>query len=282
VERIKIVTDSSADLPANVISELGIVVVPVMVTFGEHSYEDDKLSRDEFWRLARNSATTPKTSQPPAGMFQQAFERWVGEGYRIFCATLTGRHSGTFNAAWSAAQAFGDCVVVVDSHTLSWGHARQVIEAARLALQGATMDKILERVRTLRERTHVLILLDTLENVRRGGRLAHVMPAIEKVAQFLQIKPIINLVEGEIRLLGVARSYPKGIERLKAEVQHLGPLEYLAVMHTRRQEVAEKLADELAKLLHIPREQIAVGEAGAALSAQGGEGIIATIGVKAG
>jgi DegV family protein with EDD domain len=282
VERIKIVTDSSADLPANVVNELGIVVVPIMVTFGERCYEDDKLSRDEFWRLAKSHATMPQTSQPPSGLFQQAFEQWIDQGYKIFCATLTGRHSGTYNSAWSAAQAFEDRVVVVDSLSLSWGHACQVVEAARLALQGATMDKILERVRALRQRTHVLILLDTLENVRRGGRLANVMPALDKVARFLQIKPIINLVDGEIRLLGVARSYQKGIERLKAEVQRLGPLEYLAVMHTRRQEVAERLADELAKLLHIPREQIAVGEAGVALSAQGGEGIVATIGVQAG
>lgn len=108
------------------------------------------------------------------------------------------------------------------------------------------------------------------------------MPAIEKVAQFLQTKPIINVVEGELRLLGVARSYQKGIERLKAEVQRLALLEYLAVMLTRRQEVAERLADELAKLLHRPREQIAVGEAGVALSAQGGEGLVAMVRIVAG
>ena len=280
MDRIKVVTDSAADLPAEVVQALGITVIPLMVIFGEQSYEDSTLPRDEFWRLARE-AGTPKTSQPALGVFRQVFKRWIDEGYRVLCVTLTGRHSGTFDTAWSAAQSFGDRVTVVDSQSISWGLGWQAIEAAKMALQGATMDKILESLRSLRERMRIIIQLDTVEYLRRGGRAAKIMPAIDRLVQALQLKPLITLVEGELRLLGVARSYQKGVQRIQEEIVRLCPLERMAVMHTRREALARQLADELARLTHIAREQIIVGEPGAVLSCHAGEGVIAAVGVTA-
>lgn len=156
MERIKIVTDCSTDLPEGVAEALDITVLPLIVNFGERSYEDMSLSTDEFWRLADGPAHH-QTSQPPLGAFQTAFKSWVDRGCVVLCTTITGRHSGTFNTAWSAAQAFGDRVTVFDSLSLSIGHGWQFMGAARAALQGATMDRILDLVRSIRERTHIVI-----------------------------------------------------------------------------------------------------------------------------
>jgi len=280
LERIKVITDSAADLPEDVVKDLGIAVIPLIAIFGERAYEDPALSRDEFWRLARDVGA-PKTSQPPPDTFREVFKRWVDEGYRVLCATVTGQHSGTFNTASSVAQAFGDRVTVVDSRSVSLGMGWQVIEAAKMALQGATMEKILESLRSLRERTHIIIQLDTVEYLRRGGRAAKLMPAIDRLLQALQLKPLVTLVEGELKLLGVARSYQKGVRRIQEELARLCPLERVAVMHTRREAFARQLADDLAKLTGIAREQITIGEPGAVISCHAGEGIIAAVGVTA-
>ena len=280
MERIKVVTDSAADIPTDIAQALGITIIPLLVIFGQQSYDDLSLSREEFWRLAREVGA-PKTSQPAPGIFRQVFQRWVDEGYRVLCLTLTGRHSGTFSTAWSTAQAFGGRVTVVDSQSLSWGLGWQAIEAAKMALQGATMERILEALRSLRERMHLVIQLDTVEYLRRGGRASRIMPAIDRLVQALQIKPLVTFVEGELRLLGVARSYQKGVQRIREEIVRLCPLERVAVMHTRREALARQLADELSRLTHIAREQIFVGEPGAVLSCHAGEGVIAAIGVRA-
>jgi len=280
LERIKIVTDNGSDLSEELAEELDIRIVPLVVTFGDRTYEDTELSHDEFWRLA-GDGPQPTTSQPPVGAFQQAFKELVERGYQVLCVALTSHHSGTFNSAWSAAQAFGSRVTVIDSLSLSWGQAWQAIEAAKMAMQSATVQAILQRLRSIRERTHFFIQLDTVENIRRGGRASKLMPVIDRLVRALRLKPIVNLVDGELKLFGVARSYRKGIERIKAEVAALGPLEHLAVIHTRRSSVAKGLADELARLTNMARERIVVGETGAALSCHAGAGVIAAAAVTA-
>jgi len=280
LERVKVVTDSCADLPENVARRLGIEIVPVVVTIGHRSFKDTELSHDEFWRLARGGAH-PTTSQPPMGAFQRVFHDLVERGYRVICTTVTSHHSGTFNAAWSAARTFGERVTVLDSLSLSLGQAWQAMEAARLGVQGTTVSTILERVRSVRERTRILIQLDTLEYLRRGGRASKLMPVIDRLVRTLNLKLLLNLVDGELKLLGVARSYRRGIERIKAEIAGLGSLERLAVMHTRRPSVAEKLADELAQLTNLAREAVWVGETGPVISCHGGEGVIAAAAVTA-
>ncbi|MHB1295777.1 MAG: DegV family protein [Anaerolineae bacterium] len=275
---IRIVTDSSADLPAALVRELDITVVPVVVTFGDRVYKDGELSQDAFWRLAEGPGH-PTTSQPSVGAFEEAFQQLVERGYNVLCATLTGRHSGTYAGAWSAAQRFAGRVTVVDSLSLSLGHGWQVIAAARLARQGAGLEPILACMRSIRERTHIVIQLDTLEHLRRGGRAAALMPMVDRFVRFLNLKPLLSVTQGELRLMGVARSYHKGLERIKEEVARLGNLEALAVMHTRRIEVAERLADELAAITQLARERILVGDANSVLACHAGEGLIATIAV---
>ena len=281
MEQIRIVTDSSADIPPQVIRELGIIVVPLAVIFGERTFDDGALSHDEFWQLARGPVA-PKTSQPPRGVFERAYRQLVDAGHRVLCITLTSHHSGTFGCAWGAAEGFGDRVVVEDSRALSLGHGWQVIQAARLALQGVSMEAILSALRAMRERTHFYIQLDSLQNLRRGGRASKLMPAIDRLTRALNLRVLLNLVDGELKILGVARSYQKGIERIKEEIARLGSLEHLAVAHTRRPDVGAELADALAALTRTPRPDVLVFETGAVISCHAGEGLIAAVAVQAG
>lgn len=278
--QVKIVTDSAADLPADLAEEMDISIVPLTVTVGDRAYLDGELSQEAFWDFVHRGLR-PQTSQASVGLYQRVFQRLVGAGHEVICTTITSRHSGTYNSAWSAAQGFEGRVRIFDSLSLSIGQGRQAIHAARLALQGATAEHIWEALESTKKRTHVLIQLESIEHIRRGGRAASLMPLIERLVKVLSLRPILNIVDGELKLLGVARSTAKGLRRMQEEFATLGALEFLAVMHIRCQEVAEQMADELARLLSIPREQIWIGEAGSVLACHGGEGVIGVIGVVA-
>lgn len=281
MEEIKIVTDSAADVPAPLAEELGITIVPLAVRFGDEAFEETDLSHEAFWEKVRQTGAVPYTSQPGMGAFQMVFRRLVEAGHRALYIAVTGRHSGTFSTAWNTAQEFGDRVRVFDSASLSIGEGWQAIQAARLALQGETMECILEAIESIKRRTRVFIQIETLENLRRGGRAAKLMPLIDRFMQVLNLKPLLHIEEGELKLLGMARSTTKGIKRIAEEVAALGPLEFIAVMHIRCHNGAEQLAEEIARLVRIPRETIWLGEAGAVLACHGGVGTLGAVAVVA-
>jgi DegV family protein with EDD domain len=277
---VRIVTDSSCDLPRRLMERFKIAVVPLVVRFGAEVYDDGKLSADEFWQKATGQ-NKPQTSQPPAWAFEDLFERLVAQGRQVLCLTVTSKHSGTFNSALLAAQRFGDKVNVFDSLSCSLGHGIQVLAAAQAAWEGRTMPEIMERLENLRERVRMTIVLDTLENLRRGGRADGFIPIVDRMTRVLNIKPVINMVDGQLRLLGPARSFQGGLRRVLNLVEEMGSLEYLAVVHTRSQEKAEEMANWLAERLGFPRERIWVRETGAVLASHAGKGVVGVLAVTA-
>ena len=142
MQQVEVVTDSGADLSADVVAELGITVVPLIVLFGEETYPDGELTIDEFWRKIDTGHHHPGTSQPPVGVFEEAFARLVEDGCSVLCLTITSKHSGTFGTASAAAQRFGGRVKVVDSLSLSLGQGFQVLAAAQAAAQGLDLDGV--------------------------------------------------------------------------------------------------------------------------------------------
>jgi DegV family protein with EDD domain len=278
---IHIVTDSSCDLPRRLLERFKIAVVPLVVRFGSEVYEDGALSVGEFWQKAAGPHH-PQTSQPPVGKFEELFERLVAQGKQVLCLTITGKHSGTFNAASLAAQRFGEAVKVFDSLSLSMGLGAQVLTAAQTAQAGRSMQEILALLEDMRARMRVAIVLDTLENLRRGGRADSFIPIVDRMTRALNIKVIINVVDGQLQLMGAARSLKGGVRRVLNLVEELGPLEHLAVMHARSQELAEETADRLAERVGFPKEHIWVQETGAVLASHAGPGVIAVMAVPAG
>jgi len=275
---IHIVTDSSCDLPRRLIERLRIVIVPLLVHFSDETYLDGELSADEFWKMA-GGPEPPKTSQPSVGAFEEVFQHIISEGKRVLCVTLTGKHSGTFNAARVAAERFGGAVEVFDSWSISVGLGVQVLAADRAAKAGKTMQEIVSMLEELRSRVQMTVLLDTLQNVRRGGRADGFIPVLDKMTQVLNIKALIEFVEGSLKLRGAVRSFKRGLRRMVDEVADLGTLDYLAVMHTRCQEMAEDVADRLAEKTGFPRERIWVEETGPALATHAGPGAIGIVAV---
>jgi DegV family protein with EDD domain len=275
---VQIVTDSSCDLPRRLVERFKIAVVPLIVRFGSEAYGDGELSVEEFWGKAAGPHH-PRTSQPSVGAFEELFERLVGGGKQVLCLTITGKHSGTFNAAYLAAQRFGKAVGVFDSLSLSAGLGIQALAAARAARAGRSMQEILSLLEELRARVHLVIVLDTLESLRRGGRADSFIAIVDRMTRALNIKPIVNLVDGQLRLLSAARSFQGGLRRVLSLVEQLGPLEHLAVVHTRRQEMGEEMADRLAERTGFPQERIWVQETGAVLASHAGVGTLGVLAV---
>jgi DegV family protein with EDD domain len=275
-QRIRIVTDSSCDLDDKLLEELGIEVVSLTVHFGTDEYREGELSIEEFWRKV-GDGQRPRTSQPSVGAYEDVFGRIVGTGMKVVCPTLTAKHSGTYNAARLAAERFGQEVRVFDSHSLSLGLGLLALVAARAAREGLSMDRILTLLESTRNRMRVLILLDTLESLRLGGRADTFIAVADRMTRALNIKVLINVVEGQLSLLSAARSFKSGLRRMRDLVEQMGPLEHLAVAHTRNQEMAEEVADTLAQRTGFARERVWIRETGALLAAHGGPGLVAVL-----
>ncbi len=265
---VRIVADSGCDLPPALVAHFGITIVPVYVRFGQEMIPSSELGSAEFWERAEHS--TPGTSSPPPGAFYQVFEKLVAAGHDVICLTLPARHSGTYNAAWAAAQEFGERVRVIDTGSFSMGMGLQVLVAAKEALAGRSAEMIQKLLEDLRLRTSILFALDTLEWVRRGGRLDRLMPLIERVAAALRVKPIVEMTDGEFRFLGVARSTRGALQRIEEELRSRLPIETAAAAYTRGCEVANELVTYLAGLLNLSPTEILAVEAGPAFAAHAG------------
>jgi DegV family protein with EDD domain len=279
---ISVVTDSSCDLPQEVVEELGIVVVPLVVRVGNEEFLETDLSIDEYWtkvKAARAQGLFPQTSQPSIGAFESVFAPLVGEGNEVVCVTITSHHSGTFNSAWAAAQRFGEAVGVVESWQTSLALGFQVRVAAQAAREGASLSEVVALVREMRTRMHLLAVLDTMEYIRMGGRADALIPILSRVMRFLKIKPIIGFVEGELKLVGQARTFHAAVEQIEQRIMQLQPFEHLGVIHTHRFHDAQAVADRLRESVEF-QGQIWVAETGAALSSHAGPGVIALMGVE--
>jgi DegV family protein with EDD domain len=276
---IRIVTDSSCDVPRRLLERFNIAVVPLNVHFGMETYSDGDLPPDAFWERAAQVGAAPQTSQPSPVAFETVFETLVAGGASVLCLTLTGAHSGTFNSARLAAQRFGQAVRVFDSQSLSLGLGLQALEAARSAQVGRSMQEILKWLEDLRSRLHLIVVLDTLESLRRGGRADAFIAAADRMTRLLNLKAIVNFVEGRVQLLTVARSFQGGLRRVLDLVDQLGPLEHLAVVHARGVDKAEKMVDRLAERTGFSRERIWLQETGAVLASHAGAGAVGVVAI---
>ncbi len=273
---VRIVADSGCDLPPVLATEYDITIVPVFVRFGQEAISSDELTSDEFWRRATNGTEPPGTSAPAPGTFYSAFQKLVSAGHDVVCLTLPSKHSGTYNAAWLAAKEFGDRVRVVDTGSFSLGMGLQVLAAAKAALAGRSAEFIQRAAENLRTRTSIIFVLDTLEWVRRGGRIDRILPIVDRVARTLRVKPILEMCNGEFRLVSVARSTSSALQRLEDEIRDRMPVEALAAAYTRGCEVAADLASRVAVLAGKHDSEVIVVEAGPAFAAHAGPKAVGT------
>jgi len=240
---IAIVTDGTADIPADLLAQHNIHVVPTYVIIGGKSYIDGvDITRKEFYESLPFMDPMPTTAAPSSGEFQQVYASLIEQGYEqilsIHCSSLL---SGIYNAASIAARAVENRVQVIDSQSLSLGLGFQVLAAAEATVIHP-VESILNMLNGLRSRVYVIAMLDTLEYVRRSGRVSW---ARARIGNLLHLKPFIEVKEGNVFSLGEGRTRQKSMARLLELVRKLGPLERLAILHSNAEKDAHQILSEL-------------------------------------
>lgn len=225
---VRIVTDSSGDLPLALAAEMGITVVPAIVRFGEEPFLDGvEIDHDTFYRRLQEERVFPTTSQPSPGQFAEAYDRLAPEADAIVSLHLSSRLSGTFNSAVQGAKASGAAcpVEVVDSRSTSLGLGLIALEAARLARSGASLEAVLAATRGWIPGSRLTAALDTLEFLAKGGRIGK---ARALLGGLLGIKPILGMVDGEVapvdRVRGGRAAHPRILEILHKRVDRQRPV----------------------------------------------------------
>lgn len=269
---VRIVTDSSCDLTAEEAAALRVEVVPLSIRFGEDEYVDrDELSIEDFYAKLATSEALPETAAPSPGAFEQRFRALAAdEADAIVCINISRALSATMEAAQQAARSIGDeiDIRVLDSQSITAGLGTIVRHAVASADSGASADEIEVVVNDLIGRTHVFGALDTLDNLKKGGRIGNAQALI---GSMLSIKPILDLSSGEVEEAGKLRTRKKALGWLVDRVVEAGGVEELAVMHANASDI-----DQFVSMLQaaFPGQQIRVGWIGAVIGTHGGPGTI--------
>jgi DegV family protein with EDD domain len=275
---VRIVTDSASDLGEGEASELSIGVVPLTIRFGSDEVVDrEQLSAADFYGRMAESDQLPETAAPSPGAFEEAFRKAAADGAdAVVCVNLSSELSATMQSAQNAAQAVaGDLDVrVIDSKSITAGLGTQVIEAAKLARDGASVDEVVALVEDLAARTEIYGALDTLENLEKGGRIGK---ARSMLGSMLSIKPIIHIADGAVEEAGKQRTRRKSLEWLRDKLYSEGEVHHLTVAHGEAPDLDDFL-DLIAD--RYPRDQVRIGKIGAVIGTHGGPRIIGVCYVK--
>ena len=270
-ERVRIVTDSACDLPQSVVDELGIEVVPLTIRMGGDEYVDRRdLTPAEFWARSAALADLPETAAPAPGQFEEAYRRLTADGATaIVVISLSAALSATMQSAQLAARSVAPDieVTVVDSRNCTLGLGMIVADCARLARTGADATTIAARAGDLADRTRVWGALDTLDNLKKGGRIGG---ARALLASALAIKPIIEVRDGKVEQGGKQRTRTKALAFLVDKLQTYGTIENLAVLHADCSDV-DAFVDMLRPYY---AGEIVVGDIGPVVGTHAGRGTI--------
>lgn len=275
---VRIVTDSSCDLTTAETDERQIGVVPLSIRFGATEYVDrEELSVERFYELMASSDQLPETAAPSPGRFEQAFTEAAEAGAdAVVCINISSALSATMQSAQNAARAFEGRldVRVIDSRSLTGGLGTMVLQASDMAASGADADAIEARVRDLIPRTEIWGALNTLENLKKGGRIGG---AKALLGSMLSVRPIIHIVDGAVEEGGKPRTRRRALEALRERLYEAGQVEELAVLHGEAPDI-DVFLDMIAD--RYPRDTIRVGKIGPVIGTHGGPGIIGTCFVR--
>jgi DegV family protein with EDD domain len=276
---VKVVTDSTADIPSQMLEDFDISVVPAYTRFGEDIYKDGvEISKNEFYSRLLKDPVHPATTQPSPQDFAEVFKRLADDADGIISIDVTSKLSGTYNSALQAVEAVaGKCpVAVVDSQFVSMALGILVLEAARLAKAGKGLEEIVTAVKNTIPRIQLLICFDTLKYLAMGGRIGKVKHLMGSI---LNIKPIVSVQDGELVPSGQVRTHKKGVERLIDFASKANNIQELAVIYSTTPDEGAALADRLGSV--FPREKIMVTQLSPALGVHAGPGVLG-IGVREG
>ncbi len=267
---VSVVTDSTSDIPRELREELKIDVVPLTISFGSEAFRDGvDLTADEFYGRLPTAKVLPATSQPPPALFRYAYEHLASRG-EVVSVHLSHKLSGTVDTARHAAEEVAPGrISVVDTGSVSMGLGLCVLAAARAARAGGSREQCVAAAESTARRLHVAVALETLEFLRRGGRIGRAQAFL---GGLLRLKPVITVRDGEVVPLTRARSRAKALDELFALVAHAERVTEIAVLHTTTPEDAAQLAERARAA--SPDARLVVGRFGPALGVHGGPGMV--------
>ncbi|MBE5101174.1 DegV family protein [Priestia aryabhattai] len=215
--KIKVVTDSTIDLTLEEAEKYGIEMIPLCINIDNETYLDRvELTPIDFIEKMKNSKELPKSSQPAIGSFVEVYKRLVSEGYDVISIHMTGGMSGTVRAAESAAQMVEGNITVVDSMYITKALSFQVLEAVKMIEDGHTVEEIITRLEEVRQNTNLFVVVDTLENLVKGGRIGRGKGLI---GSLLNIKPIASLADGVYTPVAKVRSHSQIVKFLTKQFE---------------------------------------------------------------
>jgi len=253
---IRIVTDSTCDIPPDVAEKMGIIIVPVYINIGDQSYLDGvDLARREFFVNLSNYESFPTTAAPASGTFTAAYQQLADQGAtEILSLHIDANLSNTYNAARLGAEdVLGATVTLWDTKQITMGSGLQVIAAAEAAAAGSSMMEILSLLHQKRAKTRIYAVLDTLEFLRRSGRVSWTQFGL---GTLLRIKPVLEVFEGDVVMNERVRTFKRALRRLIELVEAQQPIERIAVLHANNLSTAQRLQVQAAHIFPPDQELI--------------------------
>jgi DegV family protein with EDD domain len=272
---VKIVTDSTADLPPQLAKELGITVVPEYVRFGDNVYRDRvDINEDEFYQRLLHDRIHPSTTQPSPQDFAGVYKELSKEADGVISIHISSKLSGTYNSALQGKELVEKAcpIEVIDSQVLTMSLGLLVITATNIAKSGKNIERIVEEVKQTIPTIHLLALLDTLKYLALGGRIGKAKALLGTI---LSVKPMLTIKNGELEPVGQVRTRAKGIDRLFDFVKNATDIQDLAIVYNTTPEDAQVLAERIGFI--FPKQRIRFAKLGPALGVHGGPGILFTV-----
>lgn len=270
---VRILVDSTCDVPPAVAERLGIAIVPVYINVGERSYLDGVgLTRHEFYQQLSSYGSFPTTAAPAPAAFTTAYQSLIAEGAtEIISLHIATNLSNTLNAArLGAEEVRGGTVTMWDTEQLAMGSGLQAIAAAEAAAAGSSLSEILDMLHEIRPKTRVFAVVDTLEYLRRSGRVSW---AEFGVGTLLRIKPLVQVYAGEVTVIESVRTKKRALPRLLQLVQSFGPLARIAIQYAGTVDAARQLEEMAADLYADDQEQLFM-ELTPAIGSHTGPGVV--------
>ena len=270
---IKIVTDSTADLPDTLTDELDLTVVPEYLRFGDEVFRDRvDISEDDFYQRLLNGPVHPKTAQPTPQDFASIYNKLSNEADGIISIHLSSKLSGTYGSAVMGKKIMGkgSPIEIVDSQTVSIALGLVVVRAAKMARSGMSLHQIVEELGQTIANVHMLILFDTLKYLAKGGRIGKAKALLGSV---LSVKPLLTTRDGELVPSGQVRTRSKGMDQLLNFVKNAREIQDLAILYNTTPDEARALAERTSSL--FPKERMILARVGPALGVHSGPGILA-------
>ncbi len=267
---VKIVTDSTSDIPPELAKELDIAVVPLTVFFGEEAFKDGiDMTHDEFFRRLTTGAILPRTTQPTIGDFLDVYKSLADQGHEIVSIHISDKLSGTLNSARGARQELpGAKIELVDTRLASMAMTLVAKAAAEAASSGADVEAVAQTARDVAGNIDLFVVLDTLEYLQKGGRIGK---AQSLVGSLLSLKPILSMVDGEIHPHEKVRTRSKALQRMMEIASEGAPYEEVAFIH----EVPDaEVAHLVERLVPLTSKPVLSGRIGPVVGTYAGPGAI--------